>query len=112
MKTPPPLMTLAWLCAAPFAGAAEINSRHAPADAQNPAETTMPSAETAAQIEAMPACKATVEEHAPCYAVFRTADGKKFSIGSPAATQDVVQFLQTLKDGATYEFPRVFLEYR
>src|SRR6266498_1897347 len=90
MKLHPPLTTLACVVAATFTHAAE----------------------TAEQIKAMPPCKATVAEHHGCYSVFRTADGKKFSIGSPAATQDVVQFLQTLKNGRSYEFPSVFLDYQ
>ena len=76
------------------------------------ADTAMPDYETAEQIKAMSPCKATVEEHHPCYSIFRTADGKKFSIGSPAASQHVVQFLGTLKQGHAYRFPGVFLDYQ
>ena len=75
-------------------------------------DTVIPNYETAEQIKAMSPCKATVEEHHPCYSIFRTADGKKFSIGSPAATQHVVQFLGTLKEGHGYKFPGVFLDYQ
>ena len=63
--------------------------------------TEMPGYETAGQIKAMPPCKAAVEEHHSCYSIFTTSDGKKFSIGSPAATREVVQFLQSLKTGQT-----------
>src|SRR5262245_37861008 len=73
---------------------------------------TITSLETAEQIRAMPPCKATVEEREPCGSMFTTADGRKFYIGSPAAPPEVVQFLQTLKDGQTYEFPGVFLNYQ
>ena len=68
--------------------------------------------ETPKQISAMPPCKATLEQQQPCSSIFRTADGRKFNIGSPAATPEVVQFLQTLKQGQTYEFPGVFLNYQ
>ena len=76
------------------------------------ADTVMPDYETAEQIKAMSPCKATVEERQPCYSIFRTADGKKFSIGSPAATREVVQFLGTLKEGQVYKFPGTFLDYQ
>jgi len=76
------------------------------------ADTAMPDYETAEQIKAMSPCKATVEERHPCYSIFRTADGKKFSIGSPAATQEVVQFLGMLKEGHNYKLPGVFLDYQ
>ena len=68
--------------------------------------------ETAEQIKAMSPCNAAVEERQPCYSIFRTADGKKFSIGSPAATREVVQFLGTLKEGQVYQFPGIFLDYQ
>jgi hypothetical protein len=74
--------------------------------------TATPSYETAHQIKAISPCEATVEERHPCYSIFRTADGKKFSIGSPAATQEVVQFLGTLKEGHAYTFPGVLLDYQ
>ena len=76
------------------------------------ADTAMPDYETAEQIKAMSPCKATVEEHHPCYSIFRTADGRKFSIGSPAATQEVVQFLGALKEGRAYRFPDVFRDFQ
>jgi hypothetical protein len=76
------------------------------------ADTVMPDYETAEQIKAMSPCKATVEERQPCCLIFRTADGKKFSIGSPAATPEVVQFLGTLKEGNAYKFPGIFLDYQ
>ncbi len=112
MKLLQRLITFACILAAPFTHAAEKPAGNAPADANKSAETASPGYETAKQIKAMPPCKATVEEHHSCYSIFRTADGKKFSIGSPAATQDVVQFLQTLKNGQTYKFPSVFLDYQ
>jgi len=76
------------------------------------AETPMPGVDTARQIRSMPACKATVEEHHSCYSIFRKADGNRFSIGSPAASHEVVKFLETLKTGQTYQFPDVFYKYQ
>jgi len=112
MKLRQRLFALACILATPSTHAVEKPGGNAPAEAKKPAETRMLTFETAAQIKAMPPCKARVEEHAPCYSVFRAADGKKFSIGSPSATQDVVQFLQTLKNGQIYKFPGVFLDYQ
>jgi len=67
--------------------------------------------ETVEQIKAMSPCRATLEERQPCYANFRTTDGKRFAIGSPAAPSEVVQFLGTLHEGETYALPGVFLDY-
>jgi hypothetical protein len=67
--------------------------------------------DTAEQIKALLPCRATVEERQPCYAVFRTADGKRFAIGSPGATAEVVRFLGTLKEGESYQFPGMFVDY-
>jgi hypothetical protein len=66
---------------------------------------------TAEEIKAMPPCKATVALRAPCYSVFKTADGKWFTIGDPGSEPNVWQFLGTLKDGQSYEFPAAFLDY-
>jgi len=112
MKLLPRLISLACVLAALVAHAGEKPAGPATADAQKSAETAIPSSETAAQIKAMPACKATVEEHHACYSIFRTADGKIFSIGSPAATHEVVKFLEALRNGQSYEFPGVFLDYQ
>ncbi len=81
-------------------------------DAKECAESAIPDSNTAEEIRAMPACKATVVDHAACYSVFRTATGKEFTIGGPAAAQEVVHFLGTLKDGQAYEFPSVFVDYQ
>ena len=67
--------------------------------------------ETPAEIKAMSPRKATVLEHNGCYSMFSTADGKKFSIGSPAAVSQIVEFLNTLKEGTTFELPRAFLDF-
>ncbi|HEV7402771.1 MAG TPA: hypothetical protein VGO11_07600 [Chthoniobacteraceae bacterium] len=66
---------------------------------------------TAEAIKAMPACKAALELTGPCYSVFKTADGKWFTIGDPGSKPDVYEFLGSLTDGQTYEFPGAFLEY-
>jgi hypothetical protein len=76
------------------------------------AETAMPDYETAEQVKTMSPCEATVEERHPCYSIFRTTDGQRFSIGSPAATQEVVRFLGTLQEGHAYKFPGAFLNYQ
>lgn len=68
--------------------------------------------EIADEIETIPVCKATVEEKYPCYSIFRTADGHRFSIGSPGAPNEVIHFLTTLKQGHAYKFPSVFFDYQ
>jgi hypothetical protein len=68
--------------------------------------------DTAAQIQAMPPCKALVVERGPCFVHLTTADGNGFFIGSPAAGAEVVQFLGELKDGQTYNFPDTYQEYQ
>lgn len=81
-------------------------------DGRQLGKTPGPVYDTAEQIQAMPACKATVVERGPCYVHLRTADGTGFFIGSPAASADVVQFLEALKDGRTYKFPGTFLKHQ
>jgi hypothetical protein len=112
MKLLQRLIALACILAAPITNAGEKPPGNAPSDAAKIAETAPPSYESAEQIKAMPPCKAIVEENHGCYSIFRTLDGKKFSIGSPAATQQVVRFLGTLKEGQTYKFPSVFVDYQ
>jgi hypothetical protein len=68
--------------------------------------------ETVEQIKLMLPCHATVERMAPCYALFTTADGTKFYLGSPGATRDVSRFLSTLQVGQTYEFPAAFIAHQ
>jgi len=67
--------------------------------------------ETAEEIRAMPPSKATVVQRAPCFVYLRTEERTGFYIGSPGSTADVGYFLAVLKDGQTYSFPNVFLEY-
>ena len=67
--------------------------------------------DTAEQIQAMPVCEAVVVERGPCYVRLRTADGSGFLIGSPAAGEDMVQFLYVLMDNRMYKFPETFQKY-
>ena len=92
--------------------AAEKSTDKALADAKKSAATAIPIYESTEEIKAMPSCKATIEHTAACSSRFRTADGKKFCIGSPGATREVGYFLRTLKDGKTYKFPNAFLDYQ
>jgi len=91
---------------------ASQEEKPAASDAKKSAEAAIPDYETADQIKAMPSCKAMLEHDGTCVFTFRTADGKKFWIGSPASKQDVIQFLQSLKVGQTYELPKAFLDYQ
>ena len=59
----------------------------------------------------MPVCEAVVVERGPCYVHLRTVDGSGFLIGSPAADEDIVQFLYVLKDNRRYKFPETFQKY-
>jgi hypothetical protein len=106
------LTALALVLTAPVTHAEEKSSGKETADGKKAAEIALPGYESAEQITAMLPCKATVEESHGCYSVFTTADGKKFSIGGPGATKEVVRFLQTLKDGESYELPGAFLDYQ
>lgn len=81
------------------------------AEAAKPAAEEDQGYETPAKIKAMSPRKATVLEHNGCYSMFSAADGKEFSIGSPAAGSQVVEFLNTLKKGTTCELPRAFLDF-
>ncbi len=68
--------------------------------------------DTAEQIRVMPACEAVVVERGPCYVQLKTADGNAFLIGSPGAGDDILQFLEVLKEGQTYKFPQTFRNYQ
>jgi hypothetical protein len=81
--------------------------RHAPLLGEVPT----PIYDTAEKIQAMPVCEAVVVERGPCYVRLRTVDGSGFLIGSPAAREDIVQFLHVLKDNRTYKFPETFQKY-
>ncbi len=91
---------LVWLigCAAPQEG---------PTLGQGPG----PVYDTAEQIRSMPACRAVVVERGPCYVRLRSMEGNELYLGSPAAGNDVIEFLQGLKDGRTYRFPEAFRRY-
>ena len=112
MKPLQRFIAFACILAAPVTHAAEKPAGNAPVDAKKSAEIVRPGYRTAQEIKAMSPCKATVEEHRSCYSILRTDDGKQFSIGSPTANLEVVQFLRTLKNGQTYEFPSVFIDYQ
>jgi hypothetical protein len=66
---------------------------------------------TAAEIKAMPIRTGLVDRRAPCYVVLITANGTKFSVGSPGNTPEFAQFIATLKEGVLYEFPQVYLDF-
>jgi hypothetical protein len=68
--------------------------------------------ETAEKLMAMPPCKATVEHVGTYWSGLRTVDGTRFCIGSPGATQEVRQFLETLNKGQTYDLPNAFFDYQ
>jgi hypothetical protein len=72
----------------------------------------LPVYETAEQIKAMPAVKATLMEKGPCYSVFKGADGKQFVIGTPGSGPQAGRFFRTLEVGKAYELPRAFLDYQ
>ena len=61
----------------------------------------------------MPPGKATVEQMETYSARLRTAEGKKFVIGSERGEQEVWHFVGTaLKEGQTYELPAAFLAFQ
>jgi len=98
-------VTMACLLAIPLAYADEK-------PAANAGDPAIPVYETAEKVKAMPAGKATVEHKETFFAVLRTPDGKKFTIGSSRGEQQVWHFVATaLKKGETYEFPAAFLAY-
>jgi hypothetical protein len=66
---------------------------------------------TAEEMKAMPVCKGRLELTGPCYSVFKTADGQWFTIGDPGSKPDVYEFLRSLADGQSYDFPKAFLDY-
>jgi hypothetical protein len=75
-------------------------------------EKTAPAFDTAEKIKAMPPRKATVEHVGGHDSRLRTGEGKLFFIGSKEATPDVIQFIETLEEGKSYELPGVFLEFQ
>ncbi len=78
---------------------------------KKPTSRTMPTYVTADGIKAMPASRATLQDHGPCYGLFKNADGKQFVIGDPGSGPEVSQFLGTLEEGQTYDLPAAFLDY-
>ena len=67
--------------------------------------------EYAAQVLAMPSCKATNELLSPCEDRFRTEGGRVFIIGGPGADQEIRGFLGTLEEGKSYYLPKAFMEF-
>ncbi len=72
---------------------------------------------TAKEVTAMPHCTAKLLTGAInsefCY--FTTAEGKAIILGAPGAGkrgEDVLNFLETLEEGKSYELPEAFLEYQ
>jgi hypothetical protein len=103
--------TLAKLVFPSILAVAMLLTSCATSDAKKSAEA-VPIYETAKEIKAMPPCKATVVHTYPCYSLLRATDGKQFCIGSPGATLEVGNFVETLKDGQTYKIPGAFLTYQ
>jgi len=60
------------------------------------------------QVLAMPSCTAKMEAFCTCYALFADAEGRKFYIGSPGASEDVEYFIASLKEGQMYYLPAAF----
>jgi hypothetical protein len=68
--------------------------------------------EYAAQVLAMPSCRATVELVSPCQRRFRTERGRVFIIGSPGAAREVGSFLGSLEEGKSYDLPKAFMDFQ
>ncbi len=68
--------------------------------------------EYVAQILAMPSRTATATEIGPCYAAFKSVNGRTFFIGSPGSPAEVVGFLRTLEKGKSYFLPDAFMDYQ
>ena len=67
---------------------------------------------TAKEIAAMAPCSATIASRTPCSGHFVTTDGKWFGIGDPGSGAQISQFIWSLKDGQTNNFPDVFVKYQ
>ena len=67
---------------------------------------------TAKEIAAMAPCTATIASRSPCSSHFVTTDGKWFGIGDPGSGAQISQFIWSLKDGQTNNFPDVFVKYQ
>ncbi len=52
-----------------------------------------------------------MEGKAGCYATFKTRDGQRFRIGSPAVELEVARFVASLTKGQSYRLPDTFLEF-
>ncbi|MEI7732112.1 MAG: hypothetical protein WCO56_21235 [Verrucomicrobiota bacterium] len=64
-----------------------------------------------AQVLAMPSCHATMVEPCACYAMFKDDFGRTFYLGSPGASEDVENFIHSLKEGEACYLPTAFMEF-
>ncbi len=101
-----------WGLPVSLAAAAWLTGCAAPPNSRELGAVPEPVYDTVEQIRAMAPCKALVVERGPCFVHLRTADGNGFFIGSPAASTEVIQFLEELKDGRTYKFPETCQKYQ
>jgi hypothetical protein len=67
---------------------------------------------TVDEIKTMSRCKVTVIQKAPCYVLFKSADGSRLYVGSPGNTPEIDRFLSTLKMHQTYTLPDAFLDHQ
>jgi hypothetical protein len=102
---PPRLFILACILASSVTNGGEKLPGNATSDVNQSAESVIPGYATAEQTKGMCPCKA-IHNEAPGFSIFKTPGGKRFFIGSPAARQEVVRFLRTLKERETCNFPR------
>jgi hypothetical protein len=111
MKTPLRTLPAVFFLAATAALACSPppNQCIAPAPLPEPPALTY---DTAEFIQSMPRCTGSVLEKFPCCARMVAADGRKFWIGSPGATNEVVRFVEALAECEDYVFPDAFLEWR
>jgi hypothetical protein len=78
------------------------------AEKKETADAKEPVYKTAAEVKAIPACKATVKRINEYSSRFTTADGKEFTVGGDTGEQEVWHFNGLLKDGDTCELPAAF----
>lgn len=81
------------------------------AEKKKTAANVEPVYKTAAEINAIPACKATVKRLNEYASLFTTPDGKQFTIGGETAEQEVWHFLGLFKDGDGCSLPAAFTAF-
>ena len=59
----------------------------------------------------MPSCHATMVEPCACFAMFKDDFGRTFYLGSPGASDDVENFIHSLKEGEACYLPEAFMEF-